>query len=493
MIRISMVNTVYHGYYMEFFRIKKFVSSRVDLLILVICLLLTYASWQVGVRFDDTSVIALEDQRQKLEHEIHREVENLFHHLNGVKGLYVGSNEVLSEDFSKYLKVTSEGESFNSLLRIGFIQKVKTSEVNEFEKQIQKIGKADFEAQIVPEIAAQYYVAKVLNPQGDIFTPSGRNLMSDKNLRSAIEQIEQTGEGMTVFSPVTNNIEEYSGPSLAVSIPVMTEGELIGLINGVVSLERVKESIKGILDDDISWKWSDGKGREFYSEGDVRGKVIEDVATIPLMGESEWVISLTREVKPSMSINMIFIVGVLLSFMLYAMVFGLSTANARAENIAREKTFELEKFKLALDSTSAHAIITDANGIILYVNKAAELLTGFSKEEVLGKTPSLWGRQMPDDFYKLLWKTIKTERKVYKGEILNKRKNGELYTASAVISPIISSENNDLIGFVGIEEDVTIRKKNEDELRRMNDLMIGREIKMAELKKEIAKLQRGES
>lgn len=131
-------------------------------------------------------------------------------------------------------------------------------------------------------------------------------------------------------------------------------------------------------------------------------------------------------------------------------------------------------------------IITDPEGLITYANPAAQRLTGYSWEEMQGQTPRLWGKQMSTEFYQEFWETIKTRRKVFQGEINNKRKTGEVYQAFATVSPILDRDGVTLLGFVGVEYDITERKKAERDLQRMNDLMIGRELKMAELKKQLA-------
>jgi len=124
----------------------------------------------------------------------------------------------------------------------------------------------------------------------------------------------------------------------------------------------------------------------------------------------------------------------------------------------REVTEDFKKFKLAVDGTSDHIVITDTNGIILYANSAAELTTGYTHEEILGNTPALWGKQMPTDFYRTMWNTIKEQRKSFYGEITNKRKNGQIYIAEAHISPLFD-EQGSLYGFVGVERDITRQKE----------------------------------
>lgn len=118
---------------------------------------------------------------------------------------------------------------------------------------------------------------------------------------------------------------------------------------------------------------------------------------------------------------------------------------------------QMEKISLqavALDNASDNVIITDPNGIVLYVNKAAERLTGYSESEMVGNRPSLWGRQMPKEFYEQMWKVIKTDKKVFKGKITNRRKNGETYVAETKISPVLD-KNGEIIFFIGIERDIS--------------------------------------
>lgn len=118
---------------------------------------------------------------------------------------------------------------------------------------------------------------------------------------------------------------------------------------------------------------------------------------------------------------------------------------------------------LALDNASDHVIITDTDGFILYVNEQAENMTGYSRKELIGQRPSLWGGQMPKEFYEKMWHTIKFDKQIFSGEITNKRKNGETYQADASITPVLDN-NNEVRFFVGIEHDITTRKLAEKKI-----------------------------
>jgi PAS domain S-box-containing protein len=122
---------------------------------------------------------------------------------------------------------------------------------------------------------------------------------------------------------------------------------------------------------------------------------------------------------------------------------------------------ELEKYKLATDSASDHIVITDKEGTVLYANKAVEKITGFSAKDIMGKkagSKDLWGGLMPKEFYDKLWKTIKKDKKSFTGEITNKRKNGEKYSALSTISPVLDKKG-EIRYFVGIERDITKEKE----------------------------------
>ncbi len=108
----------------------------------------------------------------------------------------------------------------------------------------------------------------------------------------------------------------------------------------------------------------------------------------------------------------------------------------------------------AIATSSNHIILTDPDGTIVFANKAAEKMTGFSFAEMQGQTPALWGKQMPASFYKELWHTIKFRKKPFSGVITNRRKNGQQYFAQSRITPI-KKRSGELIGFIGTEEDVT--------------------------------------
>ena len=79
-------------------------------------------------------------------------------------------------------------------------------------------------------------------------------------------------------------------------------------------------------------------------------------------------------------------------------------------------------------------IITDRHGIILFINRATELATGYTAHEAIGKKPSqLWGGHMSKDFYIDMWKGILNNKKPAKLKLTNKNKSNEMYDIELLI------------------------------------------------------------
>ena len=109
-------------------------------------------------------------------------------------------------------------------------------------------------------------------------------------------------------------------------------------------------------------------------------------------------------------------------------------------------------------------LITDADGVITYTNPAFERVTGYSREEAIGKSPRILksGRQSVA-FYAQMWNVIKAG-KVWRGQLVNRRKDGSTYLEEASISPV-KTEDGRIVSFVAVKRDVTEATELEDRLR----------------------------
>jgi PAS domain S-box-containing protein len=141
---------------------------------------------------------------------------------------------------------------------------------------------------------------------------------------------------------------------------------------------------------------------------------------------------------------------------LFAAIFTDITDRKRAEE-------QLRLQSTALEAAANSIIITDSHGIILWVNPAFSSLTGWSRKEVVGKTPRILKSDKQDiSFYRGLWGTI-TAGRVWHGEMINRRKDGSLYTKEMTVTPV-RNEHGAIINFVAIDQDITERRRAEEAL-----------------------------
>ena len=129
----------------------------------------------------------------------------------------------------------------------------------------------------------------------------------------------------------------------------------------------------------------------------------------------------------------------------------------RSEITEREKAeAELRTLAEAVNCSGSPIIITDLEGNIEFVNAAFSALTGYSAEEVIGQTPRvLKSPQTEARIYEKLWETI-LKGEIWRGDLYNRKKNGELYWDHLVISPI-TNKDGEKTTYVAIRVVITFR------------------------------------
>lgn len=135
------------------------------------------------------------------------------------------------------------------------------------------------------------------------------------------------------------------------------------------------------------------------------------------------------------------------------------------EDIVLERTASLRKLSTAVEHSASAIIITNRDGVIEYVNPKFCEMTEYSKEEVLGQNPRiLKGGDQPEEFYQTLWEQILSGEQ-WQGEFQNRTKGGRLAWDLSSISPIFD-DAGEITHFVAVKEDITERKRLQDELTK---------------------------
>jgi len=124
---------------------------------------------------------------------------------------------------------------------------------------------------------------------------------------------------------------------------------------------------------------------------------------------------------------------------------------------------ESDRLMAAVEQAGEMIVITDVAGLIRYANPAFERVTGYTRNEIIGKNPRILqsGKQTPG-FYQELWQTI-TSGRTWQGRMVNKRKDGKFFTEEATISPVLDPAGS-IVNYVAVKHDIT------EHLRLTNDL-----------------------
>ncbi len=125
------------------------------------------------------------------------------------------------------------------------------------------------------------------------------------------------------------------------------------------------------------------------------------------------------------------------------------------------------KLSHAIEQSPTSIVITDPAGNIEYVNPKFTNITGYTREEVMGKNPRvLKSGYTTNQEYKKLWAQLSSGQE-WRGEFLNKKKNGEVFWELAVIAPVIN-DKGEIINFIAVKEDITERKRAEETIASLN-------------------------
>ncbi|SLM32077.1 hypothetical protein MTBBW1_550027 [Desulfamplus magnetovallimortis] len=129
----------------------------------------------------------------------------------------------------------------------------------------------------------------------------------------------------------------------------------------------------------------------------------------------------------------------------------------KLEDTVKKRTTELKKFHNAVEHSAASIVISDLNATIEYTNPFFTEMTGYSFKEAIGQNPRILKSGRHDSFfYQNMWNTLK-EGNTWRGEICNRKKNGDFYWEDATISPLRDT-SGELTHFIAVKEDISHKK-----------------------------------
>lgn len=224
-------------------------------------------------------------------------------------------------------------------------------------------------------------------------------------------------------------------------------------------LEHIEEEKTAVSD----WK-KDSKEFERYSA------YAKEVKSLSIFLNDKYIEILTKSleerekllndeiVKNNIIIISLFIFISIISFYFY---------RTKILNVSKEE--EIEKINHELDNVVLFSK-SDKNGNIIHVSSALLRLSGYTKEELIGKNHRIFkSDENPKELYKDLWKTI-TKKEVWKGELINKHKDGSTYWTYLTITPELDRDGN-IVAYNASRIDITDEKKLEGEKLRTQEAL----------------------
>ena len=274
--------------------------------------------------------------------------------------------------------------------------------------------------------------AKSLPYDGHLFRVTAIRDVTDRNqteeiLRSSEKQyrtlFESANDAMFIFDPSSEVILEAN--SKACETYGYPRKEFIGMSLKSITMDAVRgeEEIRRIL--------GEGSMKEYetvhFKKGGIAGHFLLNASVIDYKG-SKAILSISRDI----------------------------TEHKRANEILRLQG-------AAIQSAANAIVITDRAGNITFVNAAFTRITGYTSEEALGKNPKiLKSGEQPATFYENMWETI-NDGNVWRGEIVNRRKDDSLYPEEMTITPV-GNEQGEITHFIAIKNDITERKRLQEQL-----------------------------
>ncbi|MFA6520903.1 MAG: CHASE domain-containing protein [Candidatus Gracilibacteria bacterium] len=391
---------------------------------------------------------------------VNEEIDQYIHALYFIKGLFVADYAVSQNEFKAFIGTIDIKKQYPGLSAISFTEKENG---NHFPVKYIEPEKENEEV-----LGFDFYSDNVRRAAMDFARDSG-----DARLTSTIRLLPDNAVGVLIIMPVYRIGADISTLELK-------RANLIGFVNAAVRIEQFSaNTLKKFINRfnelkfsafdatakttgnvDLLFDWSttiEIPAQEKNSNLNSTSEIAQAGRVWKLLfeGGSDFGLAESEVIIPLI----LFVGGALLAMFLSVTFYMMLNARYKAVQIA-----ELQKFKMAVDDASDLIVITDSEGIVVYVNRAMETVTGYSPKAAIGqKAAALWKLPMPEPYYKKMWKRIKTEKKPYVGEIRNRRKGGEEYDAVLSISPVLD-KNGEIIFFVGIERDIT-KEKNIDRVK----------------------------
>lgn len=399
-------------------------------------------------------------------------------YLYGLRGK-ISTSQINDSEWINYIKASGLEKRYPNHLSLAYVERVNKGDlglyIQKLKQETRSVLYGDYAVFPATDNQDVYPIKYLHTFDKDVSTLLGYDIGSSEGLSEAM--LSTSIVGVETISPLLDFSKVFTGNSktgYAIILPVYNNPEVLDLtpderrkfltafVGAFIKPESLFLGVGSKSTPELAFRVSDGDVEVYKYQSELRTEDLSVVREVELLGKKYSVqfCSVKNYALPGFIGNLpkATIFGLLtLNAFWYITILGLIFARNRSQRMTKDATEDLRKFKQAVDGVSDLVIITDNLGVIIYANDAIVNTTGYSRKEIIGKKPSLWGRQMSREFYENFWKIIKTDKQPFVGELKNIRKNGEIYEVELRVWPILD-DKGEVLFYVGIEHDITKTK-----------------------------------
>lgn len=461
---------------------KAFVYNRATFfLILLVSILVAVAIWFAAQSYHRSLAT------QKFEDYVHENIDMIERRMQGYEnilqsgiGFFHGSEHISRQEWHDFVKAIDVKKNYPGIQGIGFSKMIQPKDVAQVEQNMRDDGFSSFS--IKPSGERKTYSSILyLEPMDKRnMAAIGYDMFSEPIRRAAMQRAIDSGEAaITGKVTLVQEIDEDVQPGILMYLPLYEKSAnietvedrrkaIIGFVYSPFRMHDLMSKIvleKAVLNFEIYDNTDISQGRllyRSYNPSSYRSK-FQTQRTLKLNNVS-WQINFSSTREFDKSIDTIYpllmtAAGLAVQFFLLFIVLALF----KSRHLLKTQAEELLKLSQAVEQSPSTIVITNLDGNIEYVNKAFTKITGYTKDEAIGKNPRfLQSGKTAAKAYDDMWSKLQLG-KTWHGEFINKNKNGIEYIEGVKASPIFKADGT-ISHYMAIKEDITDKKRSEERI-----------------------------
>jgi PAS domain S-box-containing protein len=427
--------------------------------------------------------------------------------LHGAQGFFAGSESVERTEWATYARAV-EPSLHHRVLGFGYVERVRRADLPAYLTRVRIDGAAGFQIHPTTEFPEIYSVTYV-EPIARNAVALGLDLASEESGRQAANQAMELDRAV-LSRRVALIQDEKSSPGFQLLMPVYERGNHIetpadrrralqGWIFASIRIDELMQGITALTDEQVEFDVFEGNEATMASliydsderlKGHRSGAVTDAdyadcrfTASVPLAQYGQtWMLKIWSRPGFGAAVNrfllgLVLVGGIAISLLAGVMAWLLTTARLRAETLADQMTKELQqatensrRLALVASLTKSGVVITDVEGRVEWMNDAYARTTGYALEEMKGRKPGvvLQGSDTSPGAVANMRAGLITQQGFHV-VVLNYHKSGRPFWAELEVQPLHDADQN-CTGFMGVQTDVTVRHRMEEQLRSQEAL-----------------------